>query len=154
MDNNKLILRIIIALSVIVPVLVAILLYTPIKLDLDVEWVKQLPAFNAIINSTTSVLLLVALIVIKKKKIKWHKNLMMLCFVLGTVFLISYVMYHSTMPSVKFGDINGDGVLQPEELESVGISRSLYVVLLLTHIGFSILVVPMVLMAFYYALTP
>lgn len=153
MTNNKRILWLIMGLSVVVPGLVAVLLFSQSKLDIDVTWVKFLPTFNALINSATAVLLLFGLYLAKTKRVSLHKNVMMVCFILGALFLVSYVTYHSTVPSVKYGDINADGILQEAERVAIGDWRGIYLALLLSHIGFSILVVPFVLFAFYYALT-
>lgn len=152
LQANKSYLRLIIAVSVIVPVLVAVLLFTPLKLELS-GWVKFLPTLNATLNSTTSVLLILALVAIKAKKIELHRNLMLASLTLGALFLVSYVIYHGTTDSTVFGDINHDGVLDAEESAAVGSSRTIYLSVLLSHIAFSIVVVPFVLMAFYYALS-
>ncbi|MEL7006832.1 MAG: DUF420 domain-containing protein, partial [Bacteroidota bacterium] len=69
------------------------------------------------------------------------------------LFLVSYIIYHSSSQSVKFGDINGDGSLSVKELEMIGSSRGAYLFILFSHILLSIGVVPLVLFAFYYALT-
>lgn len=139
-------------LSVAIPIVVAILLFIPKKLAIG-NWVLILPHLNAVINSTTALLLILALIAIKQKKIKLHKNLMTSGLILGTIFLVSYVLYHSSAPSTVFGDINGDGILSEVEKSEVGSSRTFYLLLLLSHIGFSIVVVPFVLLAFYYSLS-
>ena len=55
--NEKLTNRIIFAISVVVPVLVAILFYTP-ALNLNIN-VSFLPKLHAILNSTVDILLLI-----------------------------------------------------------------------------------------------
>ncbi len=149
---NKSYLRLIVIISVAVPALVAVLLFTPIKLELS-GWVKFLPTLNAVLNSTTSVLLILAFLAIRFKKIKWHRNLMLTSLSLGALFLVSYVIYHGTTESTVFGDVDHNGVLSAEEMEAVGDSRMIYLIVLLSHIGLSIVVVPFVLIAFYYALS-
>lgn len=152
-SNNKSYLRIIIAVSIAIPVVVAVLLYTPLNFGFDGDWVKGLPKLNAILNSTTAVMLILALIAIKNGKVKLHRNLMLTGLILGTLFLLSYVLYHANSTSVIYGDINKDGMLGQQELLQVGASRTIYVFTLLSHILLSILVVPFVLLAFYFALT-
>ncbi|WP_258105095.1 DUF420 domain-containing protein [Marinoscillum sp. MHG1-6] len=153
MKENKVYLRIIIAISIAIPLVVAILLYSPLDLGLSGDWIKALPKLNALLNSTTSVLLILALIAIRKRKVSLHKKLMLSCLVLGTLFLVSYVVYHSNSTSVIFGDSNKDGILSADELLKVGALRTIYVFTLLSHIGLSFVVVPFVLLAFYFALT-
>lgn len=143
---------VIIILSVVIPVLVALLIFSDEKVGLG-NWVKILPHLNAIFNSITSIALLVGLVMIKKKEIQLHRLAMTISFVLGAFFLISYITYHSSVPSVIYGDSDGDGVLGTIEQENLGSMRAVYLSLLLSHIGLSIVVVPFVLLAFYYALS-
>ena len=139
-------------LSVAVPGLVAMLLFSDHKTQLG-EWVRILPHLNAIFNSITSITLILGLIMIKRGQIIWHRFFMTLSFVLGALFLVSYVTYHSSVPSVMYGDLDGNGVLSTEEINLVGSGRGIYLFLLLSHIALSVVVVPFVLMAFYYALS-
>jgi putative membrane protein len=90
---------------------------------------------------------------IRNDERQWHKWFMEMAFLLGATFLVSYVIYHSSVPSVKYGDIDGNGILEANELLRVGNIRYVYYALLLSHIGLSIVVVPFVLFAFYYALS-
>ncbi len=142
----------IILVSVVIPLVVALLLFTPAKFDAG-TWVYELPTVNAILNSLTSVLLVSALIAIKLKNISLHRSLMTSALVLGILFLVSYVLYHASAPSVKFGDANFDGAVDSSELLAVGSKRAFYFFVLISHILLSIGVVPFVLFAFYYALT-
>lgn len=150
--NEKQILRTIIAVSIVVPLLVGILLFSPLKLDLPVNLVMHLPMLNAIINSVTALVLVLALLAIRKKNVAQHKQLMLTAMVLGTLFLVFYVVYHASVPSAVFGDINGDGVRDAAEKEIAGDSLWAYLVLLLTHIVFAAIVLPFVLMAAFFAL--
>lgn len=151
MKTNKPLI-IILTISAIVVGLVALLLFTSSKIEVNAPLLKLLPLFHAILNGTTSILLIAALIYVKKGHIEVHRKLMTICFIFGTIFLISYITYHSTQGSTYFGDVNGDGVLSDTESSQVGNLRLVYIILLLSHIGMSILVVPFVLFAFYYAL--
>lgn len=150
--NNKY-LAIIWGLSIAVPVGLALLLFMPYRVEIGSSWVHLLPHLNAMLNSTTVVVLIVGFIFIRNKNIVHHKYSMLIAFSLGTLFLISYVLYHSAAPSTIFGDINGNGVLEKAEKLQVGISRPIYLVLLLSHILLATIVVPLVLMALYYALS-
>lgn len=141
-------------LSIAIPVVVAILIFTPEKIQGAGDWVYMLPHLNATFNTLTTIVLLLGLYFIKQKNIKAHKSMMSIAFTLGSLFLVSYVIYHSTADSTVYGDVNGNGVL--EEAEKTGklmFWRGFYVVILLSHILLAAIVVPFVLFAFYYALT-
>ncbi len=114
---------------------------------------KLLPGLHATINSMTVLTLGAAFVAIKNGNIKMHRSFMFASLSLGVLFLVSYVLYHSSVDSVKFGDLNYDGELSEQELVTAGTSRTVYLVILTSHILLSILVVPFVLFAFYYALT-
>jgi len=124
--------------SVVVPVVVAILLGLPAKLALG-EWTRGLPHVIGAINSLTTVALILGLIFIKLKNIKLHQSMMTASFGLGGLFLICYILYHLTNPANKFG---GEGAI-----------RYVYFFTLISHIGFSLVVLPLVLRAMYYATT-
>lgn len=125
--------------SVAVPLLVSLLLFMPQtgKLgDLDVSF---LPHFNAVLNSFTAICLLSGFYFIKNKQIDYHKLSMTTAFILSSLFLISYIVYHFQTPPTKF--------------EGEGWVRGLYFFLLITHIILATVVVPFVLLAFYFALS-
>ena len=63
---------------------------------------------------------------------------MISAFVLGTLFLVSYVIYHSSVPSTSYG---GEGMV-----------KGIYYFFLLTHILLAAVVVPLVLTALYFAI--
>ena len=129
----------IIIISIIVPVAVAVLLYLPKKSTIGGDWVTFLPHFNGMLNSTTVILLLIGFFCVKNGNLSYHKTSMISAFILGSIFLVSYIIYHASMPSTSYG---GETPL-----------KYMYYFFLLTHILFSIVVVPFVLFAFYYALS-
>ncbi|WP_436516677.1 DUF420 domain-containing protein [Ekhidna sp. To15] len=150
--DNRFYLRIIYGVSILIPVVVAFLIIFPAKFGAG-DWVKVLPSVHAIINSLTVFTLLAALIAIKKGNMVTHRSFMFASLFLGVLFLVSYILYHSNVPSVKFGDLNHDGLVDEIESAAAGTSRVVYLVILASHILLSILVVPFVLFAFYYALS-
>ncbi len=117
------------------------------------SWIYKLPALNALFNGSCAVLLMVSLMAIKQKNIALHKKLNLTAFVLSCLFLISYVTAHYFIPDTKYGDINHNGIM--EELEKVAVSgiKPFYLILLLTHILLAIVVLPLVLLSFYYGLS-
>lgn len=126
-------------LSVGIPVAVAVLLGIRTKIDLG-EWTKILPHLNSVINSLTAIFLIVGRLLIAQKNRKLHERCMRIAFVLGSIFLVSYVLYHLSNESTSFG---GEGTAL----------RYFYFFVLISHILLSIVVVPFVLLAMYYALS-
>lgn len=125
-------------LSVAIPVVVVILLGIRTKVDLG-AWTKILPHAIGAINSITSVLLILGLVAQKMANIRMHRLAMTTAFSLGAVFLVCYVTYHLTNRSTVFG---GNGM-----------KRVFYYAVLISHIGLSLVVLPLVLRAFLFALT-
>ncbi len=125
-------------ISIVVPIAVAVMLAFPNKLNFG-GWTKNLSHVIGIVNTLTTFVLVAGLIFIKRKKIKYHRAAMTTAFALGGLFLICYVAYHLSNPANKF---NGEGSV-----------RFIYFFLLITHIGFSIIVLPLVLRAMFYAVT-
>lgn len=120
--------RLITLVSVIVPVVVAILFGVKIP---NVERLGFLPPIYASINGLTAILLLVAVWAIKNGKRKLHQNLMTSCIGLSLVFLLMYIAYHMTADSTAFG---GQGAI-----------KYLYYFILVSHIILSIVIIPLVL---------
>lgn len=143
----------IIAVSLAIPILVTILFFQSGKSSDVPDWIQMLPHLNAAINSLTAIVLIVGLAMIRRNRPDAHKTAMLVAFSLGTVFLVSYVIYHANAPSTVFGDVNGDGLLDDAELGSLGGMRSVYLIILLSHILLAVVVVPLVLMALYFALS-
>lgn len=125
-------------LSVVVPVIVAVLLGIPAKLDLG-AWTKSLSHVIGAINSLTTVLLVAGLIFIRQNKINLHRAAMTGAFSLGALFLVCYVTYHLTNPANRY---NGEGF-----------SRYVYFFFLITHVLLSLIVLPLVLRAMFFAVT-
>jgi len=118
-------------LSAVVVGLVSLLMLTPQLLRFEGLDVSRLPAFHATINGTTAVLLTLGVIQIKAGKREAHRILMLLAFILSSVFLISYVIYHSQAESARFG---GEGIIRP-----------VYFFILITHIILAAGILPLAL---------
>ncbi|MBN3521894.1 DUF420 domain-containing protein [Algoriphagus lutimaris] len=139
LQNEKKVKTWIIAISIVIPFAVAVLLFMPAKVDVGSEWVYFLPHLNAVINSAASIALICGLFFIKQKNIAYHKASMSVAFILGAIFLVSYVIYHGAAESTSFG---GQGWIRP-----------VYYTLLLTHIAFAAIALFPILFAYYYGLT-
>lgn len=129
----------IVVISVIVPVLVAVLLFMPDKLDVSHDWIYFLPHLNAVINSAAAIALIMGLYFIINGKINHHKMAMSSAFGLGAIFMVSYVIYHATAESTSFG---GEGTI-----------RTVYYFILITHIVLAAVALFPILLAYYYGYT-
>lgn len=139
LNSDKKVIRWISVIAVIVPVVVAILLFMPSKIDVASDWVYFLPHLNAVINSAGTVALIAGVIYIKKGNIDYHRAAMTAAFGLGAIFLVSYVIYHATAESTTFG---GEGWVRP-----------VYYFILITHIVFAAVALFPILLAYYYGYT-
>jgi len=111
------------------------------------EWwdVSFLPGVNAIINTLVAVCIIAGGVAIKQGKKQAHRKLMISAFSLSAIFLLSYVAYHFTSGHTYYGDANHDGVLSEAEALAAQGSKSIYIVILLSHIGLSIVSFPLIL---------
>lgn len=120
-------------------VFAAVVLLSRVKLDVDLGFdVHFFAQANAIINSTVAVLLVAALVAVKTKKYRVHKNLMIAAMLLSVLFLISYICHHLFAGETKFG--------------AEGISKTIYYIILFTHIPLAGLILPFILFTAYRAL--
>lgn len=123
--------KIIVALSVVIPLAVAALFRIKIP---NVEPLSFLPPIYATINAITAVLLVASVIAIKKGNRKLHEQLNNIAIACSALFLVMYVAYHMTSNSTPFG---GEGAI-----------RYIYYFILITHIILSIVIIPFVLITF------
>jgi putative membrane protein len=100
---------------------------------------RFLPALNATLNGTAAVLLGAGWLAIRGRRVRLHRQLMVLAFAASALFLVSYLVYHW---------VHGDTRYQGE-----GPMRVVYFAVLISHILLSITVVPAALTAFYLAWT-
>lgn len=143
----------IIAVSVIIPIAVALLFTVKLKdFGIEVSPLSFLPPIYASINAVTALLLVLAVLAIKKGNKALHEKLMTLAIGCSVVFLVMYVAYHMTADATKYGDLNGNGILESEEATKAGILRYVYFFILITHIVLSIVIIPLVLFTYVRAL--
>ncbi len=121
--------------------------------DVTPEFIYKLPALNAILNGTCSVLLVFSFMAIRKGNIVLHKKLNLTAFALSALFLISYVTAHYFIPDTKYGDTDHDGIMSAAESAAVSGIKPLYLFILLSHILLAVIVLPLVLLSFYYGLS-
>ncbi len=64
--------------------------------------VRDLPALNAILNGTAAVLLVWGFTLIRRGRKRAHKRAMLAAFTVSILFLVSYVVYHAQVGTVRF----------------------------------------------------
>lgn len=152
-QNDKTVFKIVIAISALICVVVVVLNQKLIPVpDTFPSFIYKLPLLNAFLNGSCSLLLIASLWAIKKRNIELHKKLNLTAFLLSSLFLISYVTAHYFIPDTKFGDVDHNGILEEIELAAVLGIRPIYLTILLSHIFLAVIVLPMILLSFYYAL--
>ncbi len=107
-----------------------------------------LPPFHAAVNAAAAVVLVIAFIAVMKGRIALHRRMIMVAMGLSVLFLLSYVAYHFTSSEVKFGDLNFDGVVDKNERTRVGGMRTVYLLLLISHIVLAAVSLPFILFTF------
>ena len=81
--------------------------------------VRDLPTLNAALNATSAALLTLGWGLILRRKIEAHRRAMLSAFGCSIVFLISYLVYHFQVGSVRF--------------QGTGTIRTVYFAILITH---------------------
>ncbi len=125
-------------LSALVLLLVGIMRRVKIDLGLGIDF-SFLPPLHASLNALSAVILIVAFWHIKNGRVEMHRKAIYAAMVCSALFLISYVLYHFTTPETKYG---GEGVM-----------RTLYFILLSTHVVLAAVILPFVLFTFTRAYT-
>jgi putative membrane protein len=97
-----------------------------------------LPLLNACLNATSAALLATGWLFIRRKRVAAHKACMVSALAVSTLFLVSYVTYHSLAGSRPFA---GQGWI-----------RLVYYPLLVSHIVLAAAIVPLALTTVYRAL--
>ena len=101
-------------------------------------FVAALPLLNACLNATSAALLTAGWLFIRRKRVTAHKTCMVSALAISTLFLVSYVTYHSLAGSRPFG--------------GTGWIRLVYVPMLVSHIVLAAAIVPLALTTVYRAL--
>jgi uncharacterized membrane protein YozB (DUF420 family) len=100
--------------------------------------VRDLPALNALLNATSAVLLVVGWRLIRRGRQQAHRRAMLAAVACSVLFLVSYLVYHAQVGSVRF---QGQGAI-----------RAVYFAILISHTILAAAVVPLVLVTLVRAL--
>ena len=88
------------------------------------------PAVNASLNATSAVLLALGFLLIRRRRTTAHAGFMLGACGVTIAFLVSYVLYHARVGSVRF---HGTGWVRPA-----------YFAILISHTVLAIAIVPLV----------
>jgi putative membrane protein len=100
-----------------------------------------LPSLNALFNGLSAIALVIGFVFVKSGKIKQHRSAMFTAFVFSTLFLVSYIANHA---------LHGEYRLP---IAHVGALWNFYFWMLLSHITLSVVVLPLILITFFFSLS-
>ena len=115
------------------------LLYLHHPLDATAEHFRFLPALNALLNGLCTIALLTGFYFIRRRNIPAHRAAMMTAFVFSSLFLVSYITNHALHGETHF--------------PGFGTVRTVYLSILISHVGLSVIALPMVLTTFFFSLS-
>jgi putative membrane protein len=98
-----------------------------------------LPALNAVLNALSAIALIAGFRFIRAGRIPAHRAAMFTAFVFSSVFLVAYIVNHALHGDMRF---HGQGAIRPA-----------YFALLISHIGLSVVALPMILITFFLSLS-
>jgi putative membrane protein len=98
-----------------------------------------LPALNALLNGLSAVALCLGFAFIRQGNVAAHRAAMFTAFLFSTLFLVTYITNHALHGDMKFHGVGG--------------VRSVYFPLLISHIGLSVIALPLILVTFFLSLS-
>jgi len=81
--------------------------------------VADLPGVNAALNATAAALLVTGWLLIRRRRIAAHRRVMLGALACSALFLVSYLVYHARVGSVRF--------------PGTGAARTVYLAVLASH---------------------
>jgi len=123
----------VVAYVITAAVLVLVGVMRRVKIDLGVDF-SFLPPYHAAFNVVVAISLVFALIFVKKKNIDAHRKSIATAMFFSFLFLLSYVLYHFTTMETKYC---GEGTM-----------RTVYFILLISHIILAAVSLPFILITF------
>ncbi len=116
-------------------ILLLVVVMQKVKLPLPEGWSTMfLPPIHAGINALAAVVLLISVIFIKLGRVRLHRATMVFAMFLSVLFLLSYVAYHMTNDPTRYG--------------GAGAMKTVYLLLLITHIVSAAVSLPFILFTF------
>ncbi len=129
-------LAIIAALSVTIAAFLFWLIYFKGRAEAP-QWIALLPAANASFNALSAICLMLGYVNIRRGNRLAHMRLMVSATAFSALFLVSYITYHYFHGDTKFP---GHGWIRPA-----------YFFILISHIGLSMIALPLILATLWFA---
>jgi putative membrane protein len=98
-----------------------------------------LPALNALLNALSAAALVIGFFFIRRRRVREHRTAMFAAFVFSSLFLVTYITNHALHGDMRF--------------HGLGLIRYVYFPLLISHIGLSVVALPMILITFFLSLS-
>lgn len=130
-DLGKKLDKIAYVISFLVLILVGLMRRYKIPTEIDFSF---LPPYHAVFNSLVALSLILALFFIKKGDIKRHRSFIYSAMLFSALFLLCYVLYHFTTEETKYC--------------KEGLSKTVYFILLISHIVLAGISLPFILLTF------
>jgi uncharacterized membrane protein YozB (DUF420 family) len=93
--------------------------------------VRDLPTLNACLNAASATLQLVGYVLIRRGRPESHRRVMLAALACSSLFLVSYLVYHAQVGSVRF--------------QRTGAIRTLYLCVLVSHTVLAAAIPPLAL---------
>jgi putative membrane protein len=129
----------IIAVSILASLFLFWLVYYHAPTDVTGTHLLFLPALNALLNALAAIALVTGFYFIRVARISEHRAAMFTAFAFSSLFLITYITNHALHGDMRF---QGQGAI-----------RYVYFPLLISHIGLSVVALPMILVTFFLSLS-
>lgn len=129
----------IIAISAVASLFLCWLVYYHAPTDVTGTHLLFLPALNALLNALSGIALVTGYCFIRAKRVSNHRAAMFTAFIFSSVFLVTYITNHALHGDMHF---QGQGAI-----------RYVYFPLLISHIGLSVVALPMILITFFLSLS-
>jgi putative membrane protein len=129
----------IVAISAVASLFLCWLVYDHAPADVSGTHLLFLPALNALLNGLSACALVTGFFFIRSGQVGGHRASMFTAFIFSSLFLVSYITNHALHGDMKF---QGQGEI-----------RAVYFPLLISHIGLSVVALPMILITFFLSLS-
>lgn len=138
-ESNKTAIAGMIALSVAATVFLLWLIYVHTAPRAFADRLLFLPALDALMNGLAGICLIAGFYFIRRRNIRAHRRSMITALVFSCIFLVMYTVNHA---------LHGDILYQ-----GLGVMRTVYFSVLISHIVLCTVALPMVLITFFFSLT-
>jgi putative membrane protein len=129
----------IIGISIAASLFLCWLVYYHAPTDVTGTHLLFLPALNALLNGLSATALVTGFVFIRSGRVEAHRAAMFTAFIFSSLFLVSYITNHALHGDMRF---HGEGAIRP-----------FYFTLLISHIGLSVVALPMILITFFLSLS-